>query len=334
MARKQSTAMERAKDLAENSRAVARQKADNAILAISSAFDDKRILQQIERVTPLNLRQSINSEMLLASAALEIKQSKWLQMCTPISVLGAVIRCARLGLVPDGVLGHAYLTPRRVKNADGVQEWTCNMQLGYKGIAHLVYRSDKIIFSCRIPAKGDDFDYDEGLEPFLRHKKKLDREKPPTWDEFICGYSVAIFPDGRRVFRIVTMADIEKARGCSDGYRRRPDASPWTKWPEAMAEKTCLIKHSKQLPLSAATVAEIAKDERQEIGRSVSTYKMTDSGVQESDCDLESGIIDVTATVRDDEPPPADEPPPDVCSHPEAAREDDGSCGACGEILK
>ena len=330
MAKPTGTAMERAKDMAATSKAVARQKAETAIQAVSNAFDNKAVIQQITRVTPENLRGSINSEMLLASALMEIKNSKWLQMCTPISVLGSVIKCAGLGLVPNGVLGHAYLTPRQVKNADGVREWTCNMQLGYKGIAHLVYRSDKIIFSCRMPAEGDDFDYDEGLTPFLRYKKKLDRKVPPTWEEFLCGYSVATFPDGRRDFRVLSMADIEKARGCSDSYKRNKAFSPWTLWPEGMGEKTCLVKHSKQLPLSASTIAEIAKDEQREIGHTAQTYKQQGDEIKE--CEVVDGeVIDATATVE-----PADEPTQadSGCDHPMAAREDDGSCGACGEVIE
>jgi recombination protein RecT len=319
------TAMERAQDLAKNSKSNQNSKALVAVKAVEKAFDDRRVTDQLARVIPPHLTHAITPEILLANALMEIKANALLQQCTPVSVIGSVIRSARLGLIPDGILGHSYLVPRR---AGKEKVWTCNLQLGYRGIALLCYQSNKVIFRCRIISEGDEWEYEEGLNPILRHKKQLNRVDPPEWDDFRLGYSVATFPDGRSDFRIVTIADLEKARKSSDSFRFSPATSPWTKWPEAMAEKTCLIKHSKQLPLSTKTMGEILRDERQEAGLMVQTSEMRDDEV-----DLgEAEVVDVgpAEVVREEEPPPPDSPEPGGCNHPPAAREDDGSCGACG----
>jgi phage RecT family recombinase len=319
--------MERAQELAANSKSNQKSQALVAVAAVERAFDDKRVTAQLARVIPPDLRLAITPEILLANALMEIKASQYLQKCTPISVIGSIIRSARLGLIPDGVLGHSYLVPRR---AGQNKVWTCNLQLGYRGIALLCYQSNKIIFRCRIISEGDDWEYEEGLLPILRHKKMLNRVDTPEWDDFRMGYSVATFPDGRTDFRVITMADIEKARRSSDSFRMNPNQSPWTKWPEAMAEKTCLIKHSKQLPLSTKTMGEIVRDERQEAGVMIQTSEM---GSEEVDLG-EAEVVDVgpAEVSREEEPPPPDSPEPNGngCKHPPAAREDDGSCGACG----
>ncbi len=324
------TAMERAQNIAATAKSTANQKAENAVGEIMRSFDNPKVNEQLVRCTPPDLRMSITPESLLANALMEVKGNKYLQLCTPISVIGSVIRAARLGLIPDGMLGHSYLIPRRVKNV-----WTCQLQLGYRGIALLCYQSNNIIFRCRVITKFDTYEYEEGLNPVLRHQRCLDRLETPVWDDFRLAYSVATFRDGRTDFRVLTMADLEKARGSSDSFKRNPDQSPWTSWPEAMAEKTCLIKHSKQLPLSTKTTKEILRDERMEIGKLAHTYDMDSRGeVDVGELDSDRGdVIDATATVERPDEPPANGKKPKDCPHPPAAREDDGSCGACGEVL-
>lgn len=270
------TAMEKAQQHLEKSGTASR----TLMGELKSKLSDKRVVDQISGVIPHAMAAQLSPDRLIRVALGAVQGSQYLQQCSPISIMGAIIQAAQLGLVPDGLLGHAYLVPRRVKGV-----WTAQMQMGYRGAIQLVYRTDKIKLRGRVVREGDTFEQREGTEMVLTHHPVLASDAP-----VICAYATALFPDGSKDFRVLSMREIEKARATSDSFKR--GSGPWIDWPEAMMEKTAIHKLAKQLPLSADAQRAIAADDATSAGKAVAVYREG------------AGVIDVEMQITEgsDEP--------------------------------
>ena len=147
------------------------------------------------------------------------------------SFFNAAMRSAQDGLLPDGregaiveFKGKAQWMPmigglrKKVRNSGEIATWE----------AHVVYEND-------------DFLYELGDEPILRHKPTMgERGKP------IAAYSIAVLKSGERSREVMTIAEIEKVRSVS----RAKDNGPWVQWWGEMARKTVARRHSRVLPMS------------------------------------------------------------------------------------
>jgi recombination protein RecT len=174
--------------------------------------------------------------------------------CTPESFLGAVIQSAQLGLEPGTPLGHAALIPRR-NNKTGKME--VDFQPMYRGLMDLVYRAaNHPIMDVTAVYEGDHFKYTKGLNPVLEHEP-MPRQGHEKLTHVYC---VAVFSDGRKIFRVMTRVEIErcKNRGKTDDI--------WKSDYEAMALKTVIRQTVKYLPMSAELQLAVGLDELSEAG--------------------------------------------------------------------
>lgn len=150
----------------------------------------------------------------------------------PESFLGALLTASQLGLEP-GPLGEAYLVP--YGNA-------VTFIPGYRGLIKLAWQSGQLRnIDAHVVHDGDDFDYEFGLNPTLRHKPARGSKGKVT-----DVYAVATFHGGGSAFVVMSVDDVE-------GIRKRSKASkngPWvTDW-DAMAKKTAIKQLVRFLPLS------------------------------------------------------------------------------------
>jgi len=200
-----------------------------------------------------------------------------------ISLAIAVFNLARLGLDTNPVLQHAFLIPRDVSFKGAGGKWekrpTVTMQVGYKGLIYLGRRAGlTTICEARVVREGDVFDYAEGMIPNLVHKPKLNSD-----GKVICAYARALV-DGRPVFRVVDLAEINRAMRASasafplvwDEVARKkvqatvvnPD-SPWATDYEAMVMKTAIRRFYKAFDLAdaPALAAAIKVDQDYDVGK-------------------------------------------------------------------
>lgn len=178
------------------------------------------------------LPKHMDADRLARIAITVIRQTPKLGECSPASLVGALMTAAQLGL-ELGPLGEAYLVPfgREVTFIPG-----------YRGLIKLAWQSNQLLeFSAKVVYQEDDFDYEFGLDAFLKHKPaRGDRGKPTEV------YAVAKFKNGGHAFEVMSVADVEKIRKRS----RAANAGPWvTDW-DAMAKKTVVKQLMKFLPLS------------------------------------------------------------------------------------
>ena len=190
---------------------------------------------------------------------------------TPQSFLGAMMTAAQLGLEPNTPLGQAYLIPYR---NHGVLE--CQFQLGYKGLIDLAYRSGEVsTIQAHVVYENDEFEYELGLEPKLRHvPAKSDRGDPVFF------YAVFRTKDGGYGFDVMSVDDVRAhAKKYSEAYSN----GPWQTNFEEMAKKTVLKRVLKYAPLKTDFVRGLSADETIKTQISEDMFSVPDETVIEAE---------------------------------------------------
>ena len=166
--------------------------------------------------------------------------------------------CAQLGLEP-GVTGEAYLIPRkngRLSRAAGHDVYEVQLTIGYQGMAKLFWQSPLAkSLDAQAVYENDDFDYEYGLNPTLRHRPSLQDR-----GEAIAYYSVATLTNGGFAFIVLSRSDVEKIRLRANAGTGERD-SPWKTDYDEMAKKTCLRRMFKLLPKSPELARALSQDE-------------------------------------------------------------------------
>lgn len=126
--------------------------------------------------------------------------------------------------------------------------------IGYKDMIDLARRSGQIVnIYDHAVYFNDEFDYELGLEPKLRHKPCMSGDR----GEFIGAYAVAHFKDGGYQFEFMPKEEIEKRRKCS----KAANNGPWVTDYEEMAKKTVIRHMWKYLPISIEIQQVVVQDE-------------------------------------------------------------------------
>jgi recombination protein RecT len=162
--------------------------------------------------------------------------------CTPESFAGSLLTASALGLEP-GVNGECHLVPYKGE---------CTLIIGYQGYAKLFYQSPLARhIDAQAVHENDEFDYEYGLEPRLRHKPaRGDRGKVTDY------YAVATLQNGASAFVVLSPEEVKALRGGKVGPQGRiADPMRW------MERKTALRQLVKLLPKSAALQAASEADE-------------------------------------------------------------------------
>lgn len=200
----------------------------------------------IERALPKHL----SSERFTRIVLTEVRRNPSLLKCDPMSLLGAVMVSAQLGLEP-GPLGHVYLVPYK-------REVT--PIIGYKGYIDLARRSGQVAsIQGYAVYPEDEFRYSLGLNPDLVHIPDDDGPRDPA--KLTHSYAVAHYRDGGYNFVVCTRNRIESSRKRS-ASGRSSKSSPWTTDYEAMAVKTAVRRLSTWLPVSPEFAAAMQVDEQ------------------------------------------------------------------------
>lgn len=248
---------------------------ENAIQAAQSAqFSKKPVTMQdyikkmqgeIAKALPSVLTPERFTRITLSALSTNAKLAE----TTPKSFLGAMMTAAQLGLEPNTPLGQAYLVPFR---NHGVLE--CQFQLGYKGLIDLAYRSgDVSTIQAHTVYANDEFEYELGLEPKLRHvPAKSDRGDPVFF------YAVFRTKDGGYGFDVMSVDDV---RAHAKKYSKAYGNGPWQTNFEEMAKKTVLKRVLKYAPLKTDFVRGLSADETIKTELSEDMFSVPDETVIE-----------------------------------------------------
>lgn len=207
-----------------------------------------KMQDQVKRALP----QHIHPEAFIRNVITTMRTNPKLQQCSHVSVLGALMTSAQLGLEP-GPLGYVYWIPFYNKNVGGFE---CTLIIGYQGFLDLIRRSGQVqSISVREVYEQDDFHFEYGLDEKLVHKPNLDVD--PDDADITHVYGIVRFKDGGHQVLVMSRKQIEAIRGRS----RAANSGPWvTDW-KAMAMKTVIRQMWKFLPKSIEVQKALAFDD-------------------------------------------------------------------------
>lgn len=200
------------------------------------------------------LPRHMTVDRLLRVALTCIQRTPRLAECHPMSLLGAIMECAQLGLEPDPVQGKAYLVPFWNSKA-GYYE--VQFIPGYKGLMDLALRSRQVRkIEAHEVREHDQFDYAYGDQPFLQHKPARTNR-----GAIVAAYAIAWYADGAKHFWVSERDEIEKARNRS----KAKDDGPWKTDEEWMSLKTAVRRLCKFLPQTPELGRAVALDELSDV---------------------------------------------------------------------
>ncbi|HJR88615.1 MAG TPA: recombinase RecT [Aeromicrobium sp.] len=230
------------------------------------------IIQQLRPELARALPKGMDSDRMARLALTVLRQTPELAKCSPQSFAGALLTAAALGLEP-GVNGEAYLVPYKRE---------CQLIVGYQGYAKLFWQNPLARhLDAQAVYANDDFEYEYGLNPVLRHK-------PAQGDrgEVIYYYAVATLSTGGSSFVVLTPGEVKRLRGGKVGTSGGiADPMRW------MERKTVLRQLIKTLPRSTMLNAAMTADE--ELGSSLRARRAADSIVNTETGEIhEAEIVD------------------------------------------
>jgi recombination protein RecT len=184
---------------------------------------------------------------IFATARVQLSKSPDLLQCTKTSLQNCILQSMALRLYPGPLQECAY-----VKYKD---EAVFIPQ--YQGLIKLAVQGRTIRdASANVVYERDEFDYSEGTDPFIRHKRYLG--KAAERGDRIAVYATATLRNGAKKFIIMSMDDIEsvksRSRSASSSY------SPWSTDYDEMAKKTAIKRLLKLIPKSTELAEAIEMD--------------------------------------------------------------------------
>lgn len=223
------------------------------VASVRELLVNEQAKQQLAAVAAEHMRP----ERMMRLMANALRTTPQLGDCTPLSLLGAMMTCASLGVEPNTPLGHAYLIPFKNKSK-GITE--VQFILGYKGMIDLARRSGHIVSITANVHYSDDelWIYEEGTEAQLRHRPGHQA------GEKLHAYAIARFTDGGHAYVVLPWSKVMSVRDGSQGYQRakrygRTD-TPWIEHEHEMGAKTAVRALFKYLPISVEKAGERLSD--------------------------------------------------------------------------
>jgi recombination protein RecT len=206
------------------------------------------LLDQNKEKIKLSLPETLSTDKMIAVVMNAMRRTPKIAECTPVSVFNAVITAAQLGILPDDVLGYAYIIP--FKNQ-------ATLIPGYKGLIHLALQSGKIKkIRARIVYENEDFEITEGTRPELAHVPLA----PEVRGNVMGAYCVVDFVSGDIDFTFMWESEIQKIKNSS----KAANNGPWQTHPDEMRKKTVIKRAMKTLDLSPQMTQAITLDDPME----------------------------------------------------------------------
>lgn len=248
----------------------------------------RSLLLQMEQQLEAALARQMPVDRFVRAALTSLRRTPKLLECDALSLLGALMECAQLGLDPDSHLGHVYLVPFKGK---------VQLILGYRGIIRLARRSgDLSHIEARVVYSSDDFSvvFGSDRERLLRHVPA-----PVDRGDLIAAYAIARFRDGQELYDVVWEDDIKEAMASSRGVNE--EDSPWKVHRAAMWRKTAVRRLEPFLPLDPIAQRGFALDGITDLDPGVKLKRVDSSPAQLAESEQDGGLSALTEKLKEEQ---------------------------------
>jgi len=182
----------------------------------------------------LALPKHLTADRMTRLALTSLSTNTKLLECDPKSLAGAIITLSQLGL-EIGVMGHAYLVPYKGR---------VTPIPGWRGLVDLVNRSGRATVWTGAVFEGDDFDYQLGDSPFVRHRPGDEDDPAKLTHVYACGQVKGAVKTNIEVY------PIRKVWKHRDRVNKVGNAHYSYAYPEMYARKVPLLQVLKYMPSS------------------------------------------------------------------------------------
>lgn len=191
----------------------------------------------------LALPEHVTPERYVRVVVTAIQSNPTLQKADRESLLGAALKCAQDGLLPDGREAALVVYGTKVAYLPMIA-----------GVLAKVRRSGELLtIAAHVVHEKDAFTYVLGDQESIEHRPLLDgpRGKP------IAAYAIAKTKDGGIYREVMSIEEIERVRQVS----KAKNDGPWVGWWGEMARKTVLRRLAKRLPMSTDLLQVFQRDD-------------------------------------------------------------------------
>lgn len=162
----------------------------------------------------------------------------------PGSVIDCVLQAAQLGLEAGG--DQAYLVPYNGK---------VQLIVSPRGLIDLAFRHPAVAdIDAEVVRTGDDFEYQLGDKPYIRHRKGASIDK--KGEDLLFAYAVMHLVNGGTIRSVLTAAEVERYRSFS-----KSTTGPWFDNTDAMWRKTALKRVFAKGPRSAQMAMALSEND-------------------------------------------------------------------------
>lgn len=222
-------------------------------------------IRSMEREYTHALPAGADVQQVIRDAVTAVRQVPRLRQCDELSVLGAVMTAAQLGL-RIGVLGHCWVLPYRNQRESNRQQrpvFQAQFVLGYQGLVDLAYRTDRVsMIAARTIHQRDEFDLAYGgRDDLFIHRPYRGPEGRGRAESYYAqarttngGYMIA---EPWSEAEMIVFRDRFAAQRDDHGNV----TGPWIQYPVPMRHKTMVKQLGRLLPKSPDLANALAADE-------------------------------------------------------------------------
>ena len=225
------------------------------------------IERQLAPLAP-RFEQVLNGVMpasrLIRTVIVSCERTPKLCECDRQSLFNAAMTFAVLGLEVDGVTGQGYIIPFK-----GIAQPV----IGYKGLNTLGARAGLTI-SGGIVREGDEFEFQEGSNAFVRHKRRLGGNG--VYSPIIAAWATALSNSRPPTVKLLSIGEILVIKAKSPRGGQPPWSDQDIGFP-AMAEKSAKRRLARDMPLNVFQSAARMEEAFEEQGEA--SYIHPDKGV-------------------------------------------------------
>ena len=201
----------------------------------------KRINRRVRMSEPMLKAMGVHPDVYERVALNMLVINPAVATCTLDSIDKAMLQAINAKLLPDGK--ESAIVPFQ-KQATFIPMIAGQTKLAMAATPGLSLRS-------RLVYKDDDWEYEEGLFPVLKHIPKATGSR--TDQDIIAAYAVAEMPStSKPMYHVMLRGDLDRHRG----YSRTGNSGPWAQFYGPMCHKTVLRQLLKMLP-TAPGMAEV-----------------------------------------------------------------------------